>query len=91
MVKWAIEYSEHAIADARLLATAGLKQRVQSVLETLAENPLAAQRSYDKLTGELEGTYSRRINIEHRLVYEVFEKERAVRILRMWTPKHPRP
>jgi len=84
-VKWEVVYAKHAIKDAKKLAGAGLKGKAQQLLEVLASDPFQNPPPYEKLVGDLEGAYSRRINIQHRLVYEVFKKERTVRVLRMWT------
>jgi Txe/YoeB family toxin of toxin-antitoxin system len=84
-VKWSVVYAKHAIKDAKKLAAAGLKDKAQDLLEVLASDPFRTPPPYEKLVGDLEGAYSRRINIQHRLVYEVFKKERTVRVLRMWT------
>lgn len=84
-MKWEVVYAKHAIKDARKLAGAGLKGKAQELLGVLAKDPFQIPPPYEKLVGDLEGTYSRRINIQHRLVYEVFKKERTVRVLRMWS------
>lgn len=85
MVSWRVVYSRHAQKDAKKLATAGLKARALELLTVLAADPFQNPPPYEKLVGDLAGAYSRRINIQHRLVYEVFPKERVVRVLRMWT------
>jgi Txe/YoeB family toxin of toxin-antitoxin system len=84
-VRWAVVFAKHAVKDAKKLAAVGLKGKAQELLEVLANNPLQNPPPYEKLVGDLEGAYSRRINIQHRLVYEVFKKKRTVRVLRMWT------
>jgi toxin YoeB len=84
-VSWEVVFAKHAVKDARKIAAAGLKAKAQALLEVLREDPLRTPPPYEKLVGDLEGAYSRRINIQHRLVYEVFKAERAVRVLRMWT------
>jgi Txe/YoeB family toxin of toxin-antitoxin system len=84
-VNWQLVFSKHAEKDARKLAAAGLKPRAQELLAVLAIDPFQNPPSYEKLVGDLAGAYSRRINIQHRLVYEVFVKERVVRVLRMWS------
>ena len=84
-MKWEVVYAKHAIKDARKLAGAGLKGKAQELLGVLAKDPFQIPPPYEKLVGDLEGTYSRRINIQLRLVYEVFKKERTVRVLRMWS------
>ena len=85
MVKWSLVYSKYAFKDAKKISAAGLKEKTQILLDLLAVDPLQNPPPYEKLVGDLKGAYSRRINIQHRLVYEVFRKERTVRILRMWT------
>ena len=85
MVTWNLAYSKFALKDAKKLSAAGLRDKAQSLLDLLEENPFQNPPPYEKLVGDLKGAYSRRINIQHRLVYEVFRKEKTVRILRMWT------
>ena len=85
MVTWNLVYSKYALKDAKKLSTAGLRDKAQSLLDLLEEDPFQNPPPYEKLVGDLKGAYSRRINIQHRLVYEVFRKEKTVRILRMWT------
>lgn len=85
MVNWQIVYSKHAQKDAKKLAATGLKTRARELLTILAVDPFQNPPPYEKLVGDLAGTYSRRINIQHRLVYEVFPEEHTVRVLRMWT------
>ena len=85
MVTWNLVFSKYALKDAKKLSAAGLKDKTQALLEVLEIDPLQNQPPYEKLVGDLKGAYSRRINIQHRLVYEVFRKEKTVRILRMWT------
>ena len=85
MVKWQVVYAKQALKDAKKLSSAGLKEKAQELLEVLAHDPFQIPPPFEKLVGDLEGAYSRRINIQHRLVYEVFKKERIVRVLRMWT------
>lgn len=84
-MKWVVVYAKHALKDAKKLSRAGLKSKAQEVLEVLANDPLQTPPPDEKLVGDLEGCSLRRINIQHRLVYEVFKKERKVRVLRMWT------
>lgn len=84
-MRWQVVFAKHALKDAKKLAAAGLKGKAQELLEVLATDPFQNPPPYEKLVGDLEGAYSRRINIHHRLVYEVFKKERTVRVLRMWT------
>ncbi len=85
MVKWTVVYAKHALKDAKKLSAAGLKEKAQDLLEVLAVDPFQNPPACEKLVGDLDGAYSRRINIQHRLVYEVFKKERTVRVLRMWS------
>lgn len=84
-MKWELAYSKQALKDARKVKAAGLKPKVEELLALLAGDPFQNPPGFEKLVGDLAGAYSRRINIQHRLVYEVFVKERVVRILRMWT------
>ena len=85
MVSWEVVFARQALKDAKKLAASGLKPKAQELLGILVINPLQNPLPYEKLVGDLAGAYSRRINIQHRLVYEVFPSERVVRILRMWT------
>ena len=82
---WQIVYSKQALKDARKMKAAGHKPKAEELLGILANDPFQNPPKFEKLVGDLAGAYSRRINIHHRLVYEVFAKERTVRILRMWT------
>jgi toxin YoeB len=84
-VTWRLVYTKAAQKDARNLAAAGLRAKAQSLLDVLAENPYQTPPSYEKLVGDLAGAYSRRINIQHRLVYQVLEDEHVVKLLRMWS------
>ena len=85
MVKWELAFSKQALKDAKKVKAAGLKPRVEELLALLEKDPFQSPPSFEKLVGDLAGAYSRRINIHHRLVYEVFTKESVVRVLRMWT------
>lgn len=85
MVTWSVVFARHALKDAKKLAASGLKPRAQELLGVLANDPFQTPPPFEKLVGDLAGTYSRRINIQHRIVYEVFLKEKTVRVLRMWT------
>lgn len=85
MVKWQVVFAKHASKDAKKLSAAGLKEKAQELLDVLAHDPFQNPPPYEKLVGDLDGAYSRRIIIQHLLVYEVFKKERTVRVLRMWT------
>nr|WP_246387837.1 Txe/YoeB family addiction module toxin [Chiayiivirga flava] len=85
MVRWRVVFARHAQKDAPRLAAAGLRDKVQRLLELMAENPYTTPPAYEKLVGDLAGTYSRRINIQHRLVYQIIEDEKTVKVLCMWT------
>ncbi len=85
MVSWEVFYARQAMKDAKKLAASGLKPKAQELLAVLANDPFQNPPPFEKLVGDLVGTYSRRINIQHRIVYEVFIKEKSVRVLRMWT------
>lgn len=85
MVIWNLAYSKFALKDAKKLSAAGLREKAQALLDILEKDPFQNPPPYEKLVGDLRGAYSRRINIQHRLVYEVFRKEKTVRVLRMWT------
>ena len=82
---WKVVYAKQAVKDAKKLAAAGLKANAQGLFDVLAVDPFQNPPAYEKLVGDLEGVYSRRINIQHRLVYEIFKKEHTARVLRMWT------
>lgn len=84
-MSWQVVYSKHALKDAKKLVAAGLKNKTLELLAVIAADPFQNPPPYEKLVGDLAGAYSRRINIQHRLVYEVFPKERVVRVLRMWS------
>lgn len=82
---WKVVYTKSAQKDAKKLAASNLKKKAQALLDILAQNPFQNPPPYEKLVGDLAGAYSRRINIQHRLVYQVFESERTVKVIRMWT------
>ncbi len=84
-MSWEVVYAKQAVKDAKKLAASGLKPKAQELLTILAADPFQKPPPYEKLVGDLAGTYSRRINIQHRMVYEVFAQENTVRVLRMWT------
>jgi toxin YoeB len=84
VVTWNVAYSKFALKDAKKLSAAGLRDKAQALLDILEIDPFQNPPPYEKLVGDLRGAYSRRINIQHRLVYEVFRKEKKVRVLRMW-------
>lgn len=85
MVSWELVYTKQAQKDAKKLAASNLRDKAQKLLDILQVNPFQNPPPYEKLVGDLEGAYSRRINIQHRPVYEVIESENTVKILRMWT------
>jgi len=85
MVMYEVVFSKQAAKDAKKIARAGLKEKTVSLLDVLQENPWQSPPQFEKLTGNFTGFYSRRINIQHRLIYEVFEDAKIVRVLRMWT------
>ena len=85
MVVWNLAYSKYALKDAKKISAAGLRDKTQALLDILQADPFQNPPPYEKLVGDFKGAYSRRINIQHRLVYEVFRREKTVRILRMWT------
>lgn len=85
MTPWRVVFSKHAKKDARRLASSGLRQKAEQLLTLLANNPYQTPPTFEKLVGDLKGTYSRRINIQHRLVYQILEEQRIVKVLRMWT------
>ncbi len=82
---WSLYFTKRAQKDAKKISAAGLKKKTEQLLEILRENPFQNPPSYEKLVGDLQGAYSRRINIQHRLVYQLYEEEQAVKVLRMWT------
>lgn len=84
-MSWQVVFARHAQKDAKKLSAAGLKSKTQELLAVLAEDPFRNPPPCEKLVGDLAGAYSRRINIQHRLVYQVFPQERVVRVLRMWS------
>lgn len=84
-MSYELAFSKHAVKDARKLAAAGLKPKAQLLLDILREDPFRNPPPYEKLVGDLKGAYSRRINIQHRLVYEVLSEARVVKVLRMWS------
>jgi Txe/YoeB family toxin of toxin-antitoxin system len=84
-VSWTLVFTRHARQDAKKLAASGLKPKAQALLELLAEDPFRRPPPFEKLVGDLAGAFSRRINVQHRLVYQILEEERVVKVLRMWT------
>jgi Txe/YoeB family toxin of toxin-antitoxin system len=85
MVKWKLVYTPQTQKDAKKLARSGLRANAEALLEVLEENPFRRPPPYEKLLGDLSGAYSRRINIQHRLVCQVLKRDRVVKVLRMWT------
>lgn len=84
-MSWSIVYTKQAQKDAKKIVASNLKSQTERLLEILAQDPFQTPPPFEKLLGDLAGAYSRRINIQHRLVYQVYSKERTVKILRMWT------
>jgi toxin YoeB len=84
-VSWELVYTKHAQKDAQKLAASGLKTKAQELLAVIQQNPFQIPPPYEKLVGDLSGAYSRRINIQHRLVYEVLQEPKVVKVLRMWS------
>ena len=83
--KWRIVFTKQAQRDARKIAASGLRQKVETLIHILSENPFQTPPPYEKLMGDLSGAYSRRINIHHRLVYQILKDNRTVKVMRMWT------
>jgi len=84
-VSWRLVYTKHALKDAKKIAASGLKNKVQPLLALLEKDPLRTPPPFEKLVGDLAGLYSRRINIQHRIVYQVYRTEKGIKIIRMWT------
>jgi len=84
-VKWRLVFTKQAQKDALKLSAAGLRSRAEQLLDILRENPYQNPPPYEKLVGDLAGAVSRRINIQHRLVYQVLEEQKVVKVIRMWT------
>ena len=84
-MSWELVYTKQAQKDAKKLAASGLKKKAEGLLELVKENPYQNPPPYEKLVGDLSGAYSRRINIQHRLVYQVYEEENTIKIIRLWT------
>ena len=85
MSHWRVVFTKQAQKDAKKLAASGLRDKAQTLLDILAEDPFKSPPPFENLVGDLTGAYSRRINIQHRLVYQVLKAERTVKVLRMWT------
>ena len=84
-MSWIVVYTRQAQKDAKKIASSNLRFQAERLLDIIAKNPFQNPPPYEKLVGDLMGAYSRRINIQHRLVYQVYEAERSVKVLRMWT------
>ena len=84
-MKYKLVFAKQAVKDSKKLSSAGLRPKAEKLLEIISENPFQNPPPYEKLTGDLTGYYSRRINIQHRLVYQVIAKEKAVKVIRLWT------
>ncbi len=84
-MSWELLYTKQAQKDAKKLSASGLKQKAQSLLEIIREDPYQNPPPYEKLVGDLSGAYSRRINIQHRLVYQIYDDEHTVKVLRLWS------
>ena len=84
-MSWSVLFTKQAQKDAKKIASSTLKPQAQRLLEILAKDPFQNPPPYEKLTGDLAGAYSRRINIQHRMVYQVYEAERTIKVIRMWT------
>lgn len=85
MVSWQLVFTKQAQKDAKKIAHSGLKPQAERLLEIIKDNPFKNPPPYEKLVGDLSGAYSRRINIQHRLVYEVLEDIKTIKVIRMWT------
>ena len=84
-MSWRLVYTKQAQKDAKKLAASGLKKRAQKLLDVLAHDPYQQPPAYEKLVGDLAGAYSRRINIQHRLVYQILDEQQIVKVIRLWT------
>ncbi len=85
MVNWRIVFTKQAQKDAKKLSASGLRPKAETLLQILAHNPYQTPPPFEKLVGDLHGAYSRRINIQHRLVYQILDDQKIVKVLRMWT------
>ena len=84
-MSWIVVFTKQARKDAKKLSASGLKSKAEAIIEILRENPYQTPPSYEKLVGDLSGAYSRRINIQHRIVYQILDNEKTVKVIRMWT------
>ena len=82
---WRLVFTKQAQRDAKKIASSGLKSKAESIIKILRENPYQVPPAYEKLLGDLAGAYSRRINIQHRMIYQVFNDDKVVKIIRIWT------
>ena len=85
MVTWRVVYTKQALKDAKKISAAGLRSKAESLLDILRKNPYQTPPPFEKLIGDLSGAYSRRINIQHRLIYQIIDDERTVKVIRMWS------
>lgn len=85
MAEWRIVYTKQSLKDAKKLSAANLKKKTESLLNIIKENPYKTLPPFEKLTGDLTGAYSRRINIKHRLVYQIYDDIKTIKVIRMWT------
>jgi toxin YoeB len=84
-VSWIVVFTKQVRKDAKKLSASGLKSKAEAIIEILRENPYQTPPSYEELVGDLAGAYSRRINIQHRIVYQILNNEKTVKVIRMWT------
>lgn len=84
-MSWRVVFTKQAQKDAKKLSASGLKPKAQKIIEILSRNPFEAPPPFEKLVGDLAGAYSRRLNIQHRIVYQIMAEEKIVKVLRMWT------
>ena len=85
MVNWKLVYTKQASKDAKKLSATGLRPKAEAILEIIKKNPFETPPPYEKLVGDLSGAYSRRLNIQHRIVYQVLKRYKTIKIIRMWT------
>lgn len=85
MVSWQVVFTKQALKDAKKINSAGLKDKAENIIKLLQNNPYQNPPSFEKLVGDLTGAFSRRINIQHRMIYQIYEKEKTVKVIRMWT------
>ena len=84
-MSWKVVFPEQARKDAKKLSASGPKSKAEAIIQILRENPYQTSPSYEKPVGDLSGAYSRRVNIQHRMVYQILEDEKTVKVIRMWT------